>query len=119
MRFHAVHEGTERRGDGDIAHPAPLRFTDIRVVQPYAFRDTQTPACPGRGKREVVHRWERIRKVLKQKGRFMAENPRLLAPQPEHDEVLMLACWIVGETEDSPAGPLDATAFHVMGQQGQ
>jgi hypothetical protein len=67
----------------------------------------------------VVHRWKGIRKILKQKRRFMAENARLLAPQPEDNEVLMLACWIVGETEDSPASPLDTAPFHVMGQQGQ
>jgi hypothetical protein len=50
---------------------------------------------------------------------FMAEDTRLLAPQPEDDEVFVLSGRVVREAVDTSAGTFKASLLHVMGQERQ
>jgi hypothetical protein len=51
--------------------------------------------------------------------RLVTEDALLLTPEPEDDQVFMLACRVVREAVDASAGALQASLLHVMGQERQ
>jgi len=51
--------------------------------------------------------------------RLVAEDALLLAPEPEDDQVFMLACRVVREAVDASAGALQTSLLHVMRQERQ
>src|SRR3954470_8538359 len=93
----------QRSGDGrngDDSEPHSFRLADVRVVERYAIRDSKAPISPGCRYREMGSGGKYVREVVQQEGGLMREDADVLGPEPDGDEILLLARREVLEAVD-------------------
>ncbi len=87
----AVSQGPERRRDGHRRIARAVYITDVGEVQHEPGWDSKTAPAPTWGHSQVDLSGKRVGEIVEREGRLMGEHPGLLGPEPEHDEVLVLA----------------------------
>jgi hypothetical protein len=90
----------------------------VRVVEASPGEDTESSPRPSRWQGEVIHCGQGVRELMQTWRRLVAENALLLTPEPEDDQVSMLACRVT-EAVDASSGALQASLLYVKGQERQ
>ena len=78
----------------------------------------QAPTTPRRRQREVRLARQSVREVVERQSRVVREHSRLLAPEPENDEVLPVAGWEMHDAIDATPCAHDLPAGQVLVQEG-
>jgi hypothetical protein len=103
--------------DGDHSDPRPLRPADVRIVERDAIRDSKAAISPGYRYREMGSRGEHVGEVVQHESGFMREDAGLLGPEPDGNEILLLARGEVLEAIDASPDAEDLPAAQVLDEQ--
>jgi hypothetical protein len=113
----AIDEGSVDSRDRYGPNPGPLRVFDVGKVQHNTLGYTQ-PAAPPPGREINVHFYgHHIRETVEREGGFVGEHAYSLCPQPDHDEIFMLAGWKMHESVDTASDTDDTFTLQVLGEE--
>jgi hypothetical protein len=87
------------------------------MVKDEAPRDAEAPAGPLRGQRHVNLCGQCVRKIVERQGGFVTEDPFAPAPEPEDNQVLVVAGGKVDEPIDAATDAPDPPVPEVLHQQ--
>lgn len=117
MRGHAVAESPKHACNGHGSDFQALAFRNIVVVKKHSLGRPKASFGPGRGQRQVHLSWKCIREVVEHERGFMRENPCLFRPEPDCDEVLMLAGRKVNDAVDATSNAPDSAVAEVFAKE--
>jgi hypothetical protein len=99
----AVAQGSQRRRHGHRPEARAIRIADVGEVEHEAQGNAEASPAPGRGQRQVDLSGKNVREIVERQRRFVGEHAGLIAPEPEYDEVLVVAGREVHEPIDAAA----------------
>lgn len=91
VRRDALGGRLSRSGHGHDFDPGPRRSGHVVVVQDEACRNAQASGPPDGWDRQVDLGWEHVGHVVQEQAGFVREHPGALRPQPERDQLLVVA----------------------------
>jgi hypothetical protein len=110
----AISESPERSRNGHGREARTVGVADVSEMEHQAHWNAKPPPMPARRHRHVNFPGKHVREVVKRKRRLMGEHSGLLTPEPEHDEVLMVAGRKVDETVHPTTGSHHPPACQVL-----
>lgn len=101
VRGCAVDDCAHRRRERHGTEPRERRLGRVRKVEDESLRKPEPALRPRGGHRHVALAGNRIREVVQHECGLVTEGARLLRPEPERNEVLVVAGRVVDEPKDA------------------
>lgn len=115
----AISDCPQRGREADRAEPRDGRLWYVREVKDEPAREPKPALQPGWWRGHVALPGQCVREVVEHERRLVAEHALLIGPEPEGDEVLVLAGRVVDEAEDAALDALEPPLLDVELNQGE
>ena len=109
LRGGAIDKGSSGRADRHGAEPHPVVGPDVGVVEDDACRHAEATLPPGVREGQMKLGGEHVRELVEREGGLVREHAGSLRPEPDGDELLVLAVREVDQTVDATAEAADAS----------